>query len=268
MNASKATPLGLAHFTTIDVPPLDLVTMAAGIGYAAIGLRLFPAFPGAPYYEIPAGTAAMRAVRARLADTGVAVWDIEFLTLDDGFAIDPLRPVLDSAAELGVRRVSVCGDIADLGRMAATLGSLADAAGAVGLSVDLEVMPWRQVSSVAIACDVLQRAGRSNVGLLVDALHLSRSGGAPADLKTVPANWLRSAQLCDAGAVRPTTTDELIREARGGRLPPGEGALPLGQLLAALPADVVLSVEVPNAGHPPEVHARRVYDAARRVLTA
>ena len=48
-------PLGLAHFTVLEVPPLDLVSLAARIGYASVGLRLHPAFPGAPYYTIPIG---------------------------------------------------------------------------------------------------------------------------------------------------------------------------------------------------------------------
>jgi sugar phosphate isomerase/epimerase len=104
--------------------------------------------------------------------------------------------------------------------------------------------------------------------VLVDALHLSRSGGVPEDLRALPHDVLRSVQLCDAPAARPATTDALIKEARGGRLLPGEGDLPLGRLLAELPDHAVLSVEVPNSGHPPELHARRAYEATRRILAA
>lgn len=47
--ASPVTlPLGIAHFTTIDVPPLDFVALAAKVGFSSIGLRLHPAFQGAP----------------------------------------------------------------------------------------------------------------------------------------------------------------------------------------------------------------------------
>jgi sugar phosphate isomerase/epimerase len=268
MIVSNATPLGLAHFTTIDVEPAALVAMAAGIGYSAVGLRLFPPFPGAPCYEIPVDSEAMRLMRALLADTGVTVWDIEFLTLDENFEIETIRPVLDSAAALGARRISACGNDPDRTRLGATLGLLCEAVGAVGLAVDLEVMPWRQVSSLAIAGEVIERAGRPNAGLLVDALHLSRSGSSPASLRAMPRERIRSAQLCDAVAERPATTVALIREARSGRLLPGDGALPLRQLVAELPDHAVLSVEVPNTGHPPEEHARRVYDATRRVLAA
>jgi hypothetical protein len=59
--ADRDPPLGIAHFTVIDVPPTELAGLAARIGYRHIGLRLHPAFPGAPFYEIQA--AAGRWVR-------------------------------------------------------------------------------------------------------------------------------------------------------------------------------------------------------------
>ncbi|MGH6808130.1 MAG: hypothetical protein ACREEJ_15010 [Ensifer adhaerens] len=61
---------------------------------------------------------------------------------------------------------------------------------------------------------------------------------------------------------------EIIQEARGGRRLQGEGALPLQQLLAELPADAALSVEVPNQGAPAEEHAKAVFNAAMTVIAA
>ena len=91
MNLTKTPPLGLAHFTAIDVPPLELVSLAARTGYSAIGLRLYPAFPGAPFYEIPAGSAASRAMQERLRGEGIRVYDIEFVTLSGTSSLPPSR---------------------------------------------------------------------------------------------------------------------------------------------------------------------------------
>ena len=70
MDLSGSPPLGLAHFTAIAVPPLKLVSLAARTGYAAVGLRLYPAFPGAPFSEIPAGSAASHEMQERLRAQG------------------------------------------------------------------------------------------------------------------------------------------------------------------------------------------------------
>jgi sugar phosphate isomerase/epimerase len=260
-------PLGIAHFTTLDVGPLPFVEMAAKIGYAAVGLRLHPAFPGSPFYEIPAGGPLMRSMRTALGDTGLSVHDIEFVVINAAFEPESLKPVLDSAAELGARRLSVAGDDADNARLVAKFAAVCDLAANAGMGVDIELMPWRTIGSLPAAASVVREAGRPNGAVLVDALHLSRSGGVPEDLRTLPREAIRSAQLCDAPAARPATTEALIAEARGGRLLPGEGVLPLGGLLAELPDHIVLSVEVPNSGRPPEIHARRAYEATRRILS-
>jgi hypothetical protein len=50
VNISSASPppIGIAHFTTIDVEPLGLVAMAARIGFACVGLRLIRPFRARP----------------------------------------------------------------------------------------------------------------------------------------------------------------------------------------------------------------------------
>jgi sugar phosphate isomerase/epimerase len=261
-------PLGIAHFSAIGAAPQEFAGLAAEIGYASIGLRLYPAFPGAPFYELPAGTEMIRCFRSCLADEGLSVYDIEFITIDVDFEIERLRPVLESAAELGAKRISVCGDDPDHSRLVANFVNLCNQASDFGLSIDVEVMPWRQVCTMQVAEAILREAGRDNAGILVDVLHLSRSGGHPADLRKTPDAFIRSAQLCDATAHRPTETEDIIQEARAGRLAPGDGSLPLHGFLAELPQHANLAVEVPNRGLRPEDHMRNLFDTTQRTLAA
>jgi sugar phosphate isomerase/epimerase len=255
-------PLGLAHFTVLEAPPLDLVMLAASTGFAFIGLRL-----GALCYEIAPGSQAMRAIRARLDGEGVRIHDIEVVTIGADFVAARLAPVLAAAGELGARRLSVCGDEPDPARMVASFAELCELASVFGMGVDLECMAWRRVGSLPAAVRVVRAAGRPNGGVLVDALHLARTGGAPDDLRQVPAELIVSAQLCDAPAARPASEEAIIHEARAGRLLPGHGELPLCELLAALPAHAAISVEVPIAGsQPPERRAREIHAATRALL--
>jgi sugar phosphate isomerase/epimerase len=265
--SEHAPPLGLAHLAVLDVAPLELVTLAATTGFAFIGLRLHPAFPGSPSYEIPRGSREMREMQRRLDSEGVRVYDVEFVTIAEGFAPSRLTAMLDSASELGAQRISVCGDDPDHSRFVLNFAGLCDLAASFGMGVDLEFMAWRQVSSLPQAVQIVKEARKPNAAALVDALHLARTGGAPRDLRGVPPSFIRSAQLCDAPAAGPVSEDAAIEEARSRRLPPGSGELPLRELLAELPADTALSLEVPMGGiAPPEVRARAVYDSTQRLF--
>lgn len=259
-------PLGIAHFSCIEMRPADFVDLAGQVGYASVGLRLHPAFPGAPFYTLAPRSAEMRQTKTALRQAGIGVYDIEFVVVDGAFSPTNLSAVLDSAAELGARRLSVCGDDPDNGRFVANLSALAELTAAVGMAVDLEIMPWRQIGTLETAVRAVAATEMTNVGVLVDALHLARSGGSPGDLIRLPPSMIRSVQLCDAHAERPEDTAALIAEARGGRLLPGFGALPLGDLLGVIPQDAVISVEVPKGAEPGEVHLRALFDATTRIL--
>ncbi|WP_060514208.1 sugar phosphate isomerase/epimerase family protein [Pseudomonas sp. NBRC 111132] len=251
--------LGVAHLTALELAPARLVREARRAGFSAVGLRLHPVIPGAQAYPVAPGSQALRELRAVMAGEGVRVTDIEFVSLTAQAQVADYQPLLAAGAELGALSLTVSGDDDDVARLTGNFAALCELARGHGLRVDLEFMRWRPVATLQQACTVVTGAGQDNGGVLVDALHLFRSGGQVADLAGVDPRLLRAVQLCDAPLLAPVE-ELIIAEAREGRMLPGQGQLPLAALVAALPAQLCVSVEVPSAGVPAE---QRLQAAAR-----
>jgi sugar phosphate isomerase/epimerase len=115
------------------------------------------------------------------------------------------------------------------------------------MTVDLEFLPWTAVPDARAAMRVLQAAGcPANAGVLIDALHASRSKTSLDDLSELARGPLHYAQICDAPVGGPFPLDEMVRTARQERLLPGEGGIDLGQMFARLPQELPVSIEIPN----------------------
>ncbi|MBC3504006.1 sugar phosphate isomerase/epimerase [Pseudomonas sp. SWRI59] len=255
--------LGVAHLTALDLAPAVLVREARRAGFSSVGLRLHPVLPGALAYPEAAGSQALRELKAVMAGEGVRVADIEFVSLTPEVVVADYEPLLAAGAELGAVSLTVSGDDADFARLTGHFAALCVLARGYGLRVDLEFMRWRPVATVQQAYSVVAGAGQGNSGVLVDALHLFRAGGQVADLAHMDPRYLQAVQLCDAPLQAPPESG-IIQEARQGRQLPGDGQLPLVQLLAALPKGVSLSVEVPSA----QLHGAQRLTAAARVTQA
>jgi sugar phosphate isomerase/epimerase len=258
--------LSLAHLTVLELPPSALVMEAARAGFTSVGLRVHPATVGGPAYPTRVGTEAHRDLKQILADEGMRVNDIEFIQLTPDVEVSAFAGLFEAGADLGAISVTVSGDDDDNARLTARFAGLCDLAQQFGLRADLEFMRWRAIGSLSKAEAIVRQAGKANGAILVDALHLSRCGGSPDDLIAIPDRLLRGAQICDAAAEMPTTDAAVIAEARGGRLPPGEGALPLGGLLQALPSDASLSVEMPLPALETRARITVAFKATRRLL--
>jgi len=260
------TDLGLAHLTALDLAPVALAAEAARAGFSFIGLRVIPVTAGGPAYPARVGTDAHRELKRSLAGEGVRLNEIEFVQLTPRVDIPALAGLFEAAADLGAVAVIASGDDDDPVRLTAHFADLCDLAQQFGLRVDLEFMRWRAIGSLPQAEAIVRGAGKANGTILVDALHLHRSGGKPGDLISIPAHHLRAVQICDAVADMPASDAAIIAEAREGRLPPGEGALPLGELLEALPADAILSVEMPLPALAVRARLATAFNATRRLL--
>ena len=241
-------PISLAHLTVLDTTPPELVSVAAAAGFRTIGIRL-TATPsvGVPPYDVLHDGPLLRETLARLADTGVSVLDTEFLRFEPERPVGVPEGFLEVSARLGARNILVMSAEPEDARTLDRLCELCDQAAAYGLHVNLEFAIYTGVRTLAHAAEVVARSKRSNASVLIDALHFSRSGGLPAHVAQVDPSLFRYAQICDASPIMPGPRDtpSLIREARTGRLLPGDGALPLADLVAALPDGLPLAIEAP-----------------------
>lgn len=264
------TPYALAQLTALQCNPAQMVDLAARTGYDYAGVRLLPVAPGALAYPLMDNPALLNETLARMADTGVGIFDLELIRLNADFNVQGYTAFFEVGARLGAKAVLVAGDDTELGRLVDNYGVLCDAMQPYGLTADLEFMPWTAVPDLDTALRVVGQADRANGGVLLDALHFDRSGSRLEDIAGIPAQWLHYAQICDGPAQRPTTVEGLIKAARSERLLPGEGGIDLGRIWQALPAELPVSVEIPHDVRVAQVGvehwARSALEAAKGTL--
>jgi sugar phosphate isomerase/epimerase len=212
--------LSIAHLTVLDAAPPELVSAAADAGFDAVGIRVWPA-ADEPAYPMLGDTPMMGETIARLADTGTYVLDVEVLRLRPDSQLDDALRILDAGARLRARGVLVICNDPEEDRLVESFAAVCEAAGARGLRACLEFMIFSSVKTIADAQRVLNLAGHPAGAILVDALHLQRSGGTPADVGAVAPERLPYVQLCD-GPFQPILPDSAVAltEARTGRLYP------------------------------------------------
>ena len=258
-------PLMAMHYA-----PPQMIELAAHAGIWGCGLRLAPTVPGAVHYPLMNDAAQLRETLARKEGLGIAIFDLEMIRIGAHFRADDWLGFFEVGQRLGAQVINVACDDEDLSRLADSFATLCDAAAPYGLSADIEPMPWCTVPDVATAHRVLAAAARPNCGVLIDALHFSRSRSTLTDIDALPREWLHYGQICDGRLPGPATREGLIHDARCERLLPGEGDIDLRALFARLPQDVPINIEVPNDRRAPamgyEAWARAAVAASRRVL--
>lgn len=261
--------VALAHLSLAGVPRSTALSVAAAVGVRRVCVRLAPAHEGDPVPDVLRQPGGVTRLRRQVADAGLEVLDVEVLRLRQEDAVRDHERMLEAAAELGAVHVLVIGNDPDEERTADRLEALCALGEPLGVRPALEFMAFTAVPDLGACVRIVERAGR-RPGVLVDPLHLARSGGSPEDVARIDRDLLPYAQFCDAAGPRPESDAELAAEARERRLPPGAGELPLEAVVRALPPDAPLALEVP--GPPaallsePERWARALVDGTHAVL--
>jgi sugar phosphate isomerase/epimerase len=138
----------------------------------------------------------------------------------------------------------------------------------VGVELVYEYSPSRGFRRLDDVVAAIERCGHSHLKLCIDFMHFFRGGHTVGDIARFDARLFGYIQFCDA----PLRGEKnYFNEALTQRAIPGEGELPVRALLAALPRDIPVSLEVPHkrladAGVPLSEIVKRVADASRAML--
>lgn len=276
--------VGIDHLTMLDVSPPDLVTTAREAGFDSISPRVAASTRTEEPWPMIAGSPMLEETVRRLDDTGIRALAVEVVRIGPGTRRDDYEGALEAGARLGARYVTVNSDDPDIEHASETFAALTADARPYGLRPLIEPIIYTQVSDLDEAIHVASVSGGG--GILLDTLHFHRYGGQLEQLRSLDPDLLSYVQLCDAplappsGLPRPlrlprgqsTDGTDLQLESRAMRLLPGDGELPLVEFLAALPAEIPVSVEAPVLSLRetliPVEFARRAREAVANVVSA
>lgn len=263
----------LAYLTVPGVTPPEQTYMASRAGYDAVSYRLFHlGVAGEPDID-PVAPNIIRDTKRALQETGLECLDVELMRILRGLDPKEFLPAFEAGAELGAKH-AICSAWTDVRNdrkfIDETFAEICDLALPYGLTVNLEFPCFSRLTTLEEVCEVLERTGRRNQGMLVDTLYMHFNRAPLLALEKVPPEWINFLHICDAEDLV-FTRDRMINIARDARLYPGEGAIDFWAINYLFP-DLPLSIELPHAQRiaelGPEVHARNCLEAARSVFDA
>jgi sugar phosphate isomerase/epimerase len=266
--------LGIEFISVFGLPPVQFVELAADLGCRHITTSLRRSGDYNPHgyatFSLREDKVLRREMLAAMRDRGVSP------SLGEGLAILANLDVrsaygadLDLMRELGVPRINVVSLEPQLSRTFDQLGALTEMAANVDIETVVEFVPIFTIADLPTALAAIRHVGRPDCRLLIDTMHFGRSGARSSDLAALDPELIGYVQLCDAPRVPPFP--DYLEEAMFERMVPGEGELPLRDILAALPRDRVIGLEVPlrreaEAGIGPNKRMGRCVEAARTLL--
>lgn len=258
------------QLTVWGASPPECVEIAAGLECEAVSLwvQSFSAEAAAPplIEDKKLRDTTLRA----LAATGVRVEAIECFLIAPDADMDSYRPALATGAELGAKSATAIVFEPDFGRATEDFAKLAEYARAEGIRLNVEFLAFSPIANIGLAADLVRAAGVKGCGIVVDSMHMTRSGGSPADIARLDPALIGAVQICDGP---PTMSEELqmFHEGFEQRMPPGEGTFALVDFVRALPPDKLIGIEVPrkdlaDRGIGPAERARLAVTATRKVI--
>jgi sugar phosphate isomerase/epimerase len=264
--------IGIENISVFGLPPVEFVNLAADLGCQHIstgltgfdfGVHHYPAF------SLRDDARLRREMMMAMRDRGVSISLGEGCTIREGVGAAGYARDLDLFVELGTERINTVSMDPDFARTCDEFAKLAELCTQRGMRVTTELAPSLTICDLATALEALRQVNNPEFRLLIDTMHVVRSGSTPADIAALDPDLIDYVQICDAP--RAPRFASYHEESMFERMVPGEGELGLRDLVAVLPPDRVYAVEVPLrsealAGKGPAERLGKCVDAVRRML--
>lgn len=263
----------IAHLT-LGSTPGKTIEAAAKAGFDSAGIRICGRFVGDDSFQDVIGDRAeISRLRRLTEDLGVSISNISAFQFYPGLTKGHLESVVETAAGLSADTLVVNCFMDDRSEALSLFSAYDEIAAAAGMRIALEFLPYSTVRDLESARAFIRDSGAGVARLLLDALHLERSGGSIEDVARLSKEEMAFWQICDALRRRSANISdkELMQEARTARLPLGRGELPLAQIFCALPPDLEIEYEVADASlkHlPEEMRAKAAMDDLQQFLSS
>ena len=181
-----------------------------------------------------------REVRAMAQDLGLEIIALQPMRDFEGMP-EPMRArnferaqrKFDLMEELGTKLLCICSNVSEeaLGepeRSSADLAELADLASRRGFRIGFEALAWgRHVHDWMQAWDIVRRADRPNLGVVLDSFHTFVRKNPIAPMAEIPGDKIALVQVADA----PGILMDPMSLSRHHRCFPGQGDWPITDFL-------------------------------------
>jgi len=107
----------LAHLSALELTPPELIIAASEAEYDYVGLRCVAVTPDGAAWPLWEDKATMAGTKARMAETGVGVLDVELLKLFPDTDVRKFVPCMEAAAELNAKHLLTQADDPDFNRV-------------------------------------------------------------------------------------------------------------------------------------------------------
>ncbi len=240
MNSAK---ISIDSISGMGQPPPQFVELAAKLGCDHVGLGLMP-LTANPHNFTPwalhMDAQLRRDTKQALTDHGLSVAVCDgFFSMPNGWMVEP-ELALDAFCELGAARAIAVNLDADESRAIDRLAAFAELARGRGVQPLFEFLADQPFGTARTAADLARKI--DGLQIVVDLLHLVRSGGGATDLAMLDPDVIGYVQVCDGTLARVADYGD---EGANQRISVGKGEFPILEMLNALPRERVFGIEMP-----------------------
>lgn len=217
-----------------DADPWDIPRIAKAAGFASSGMWVDPnaAWQGN----------ALKKTRQALAETRISLIDVEAAWLESNeHATDNHKIIVEAGHELGARNLLVVSRHDDYAASVSQFREICELAGD-SLRVALEFGEFTSIKNLAAAKQFISDVSHPAGGILIDLMHINRSGDALPELDEALFPYLQACDFQQSSAAM--TGMDYITAAVDGRCPLGEGEARRADIEQACRSVLDISLEI------------------------